>query len=184
MTDVDMTSANNTQSSVEAVDKRIADLKDELEQIKKVCAKLTQFLQANALNPVNDDIVEYIQHFIREEQIKKNAGADNDSVIAGLKSLLDDYKQEIATLKDALKANKGLSTSNSLNESKVLQPDEIFLLVGTLYRLPINGTKIRAQVAGLKYTQEKFTRNREQKVNLPTLAGSSSVMDELIQILA
>ena len=184
MINVEMGTVNNTQSSLEAIEKRIQDLKNEQKEIKKVCAKLTQFLQANALNPVNDDIVEYIEHFIREEQIKKSAGANNDSVIAGLKKLLEEYRREIVVLNEAMKAAKHSSTTNSLNQSKILQPDEIFLLVGTLYRLPINGPKIRAQVEEVKHVQQKFSRNREQTVRLPTLANSSSVMDDLIQILS
>ncbi len=82
-----MSSNNNSQSPIEGIGKRIKDLKEEQEAIIKVYTQLTEFVRANALNPVNDDILEYIQHFIREEQIKKNSVAQNDGVIAGLNKL-------------------------------------------------------------------------------------------------
>jgi hypothetical protein len=183
MTNLDISTSDNAQSPLDAIEKRIKDLTDEQEQITKVCAQLTQFLQANALNPVNDDILEYIQHFIREEQLKKNAGAQNDGVIAGLIKLLEDYKREMNILQQAIKLNQTSLATDSLERAKILQPEEIFLLVGTLYHLPINGANIRAQVDELKSVQQKFSRNREQTVNLPAEANSSSVMDDLKKIL-
>jgi deoxyxylulose-5-phosphate synthase len=86
-------------------------------------------------------------------------------------------------LQKAMKANQASSTMNSWKESKILKPEEIFLLVGTLYHLPINGAKIRAQVEELKHVQHKFSRSREQIVDLPADANSSSVMADLKQIL-
>jgi hypothetical protein len=183
MTNINISASNNSQSPLDAIEKHIKDLTDEQEKITKVCAQLTQFLQANALNPVNDDILEYIQHFIREEQLKKNAGAQNDGVIDGLKKLSDDYRREMNILQQAVKLNQTSLATDSLEQAKILRPEEIFLLVGTLYHLPINGAKIRAQVDELKSVQQKFNRNREQTVNLPTEANSSSVMGDLKQIL-
>jgi hypothetical protein len=52
--------------------------------------------------PINDDILEYIQYFIREEQMKNNAGADNAEVIAGLKKMVADYSNEIDLFKKTL----------------------------------------------------------------------------------
>jgi hypothetical protein len=132
---------------------------------------------------VNDDILEYIQHFIREEQIKKNAGANNQSVIDGLKKLLNDYRYEMEILQLGLKMNQTSLATNSSNQTNIVQPEEIFLLVGKLYRLPINGAKIRAQIDELKMVQQKFNRNREQIVGLPIEAESSSVMEDLKHIL-
>ncbi len=178
-----MSSSNGKKSPIETIEKRIKDLKEEQEAIIKVCTQLTQFLRANALNPVNDDILEYIQHFIREEQTKKNAGVQNDGVIEGLKKLLVDYKNEMEILQQGLKMSQTSLATNSSNQTNIVKPEEIFILVGTLYRLPINGAKIRAQVDELKNVQHRFSRNREQTVNLPTEADASSVMADLRQIL-
>ncbi len=73
--------------------------------------------------------------------------------------------------------------TNSSNQTNIVQLEEIFLLVGTLYRLPINGAKIRAQVDELKHVQQKFSRHRERMVTLPVECASSSLMTDLINIL-
>jgi hypothetical protein len=180
MTNIDMNSSNNAQTPLQAIDQRIKDLKAEEEEIIKVCTQLTQFLRANALNPVNDDILEYIQHFIREEQIKRSSGAQNDAVIDGLKKLLADYTREMSILQKAMEITQATNPSDLTN---AITYDEIFLLVGKLYRLPINGAKIREQIEQIKIVQQKFSRNREQTVNLPLEADSSSVMADLRLIL-
>jgi hypothetical protein len=74
-------------------------------------------------------------------------------------------------------------TTNSSDSTNVIKPEDIFLLVGTLYHLSINGAKIRAQFNELKGAQHKFSRNREQTVHLPAEAAFSSVMAELRNIL-
>jgi hypothetical protein len=183
MTNVNIGTSNNSQSLIDAIEKHIKDLKAEEEAIMKVCAQLTQFLSVNALSPLNDDILEYIQHFIREEQLKKNAGAQNDAVIVGLQSLLANYRREMNILQQSKKISQISLTTNSSNLTNGVQPEDIFILVGTLYRLPINGAKIRAQVDELKRVQQKFNQNREQTVNLPIEADSSSVMIDLQYIL-
>jgi hypothetical protein len=180
MTNIDMNSSNNARTPLQAIDQRIKDLKAEEEEIIKVCTQLTQFLRANALNPVNDDILEYIQHFIREEQIKRSSGAQNDAVIDGLKKLLADYTHEMSILQKAMETTQATNPSDLTN---AITYDEIFLLVGKLYRLPINGAKIREQIEQIKIVQQKFSRNREQTVNLPSEADSSSVMADLRLIL-
>ncbi|CAF2766525.1 unnamed protein product [Rotaria sp. Silwood2] len=183
ITNIVMNSKNITQSPIDGIDQRIKNLKEEQEAIIKVCTQLTQFLRVNALNPVNDDILEYIEHFIREEKTKKNAGVQNDDVIAGLEKLLVDYKNEMNILQQAMKITSTTISNNSSNSTDVIKSEQIFLLVGSLYRLPINGAKIREQIEGLKNIQSKFSKNREHVVNLPIEANSSSVMTDLKNIL-
>jgi vacuolar-type H+-ATPase subunit F/Vma7 len=156
------------------IDKRISDLRDEKTQIEGVYKKLAKFLHANAILPINDDILEYIRHFIREEQMKKNA-----DVVQGLEQMMKDYTEEMELFKKAIEKEKDPSNSRD-----ILQPDGIFPLVGTLYRLPINGKKIREQVDGLKITQADISSKREIFVELPAKANSSKVMREFIDALA
>ncbi|CAF0979514.1 unnamed protein product [Rotaria sordida] len=138
-------------------------LKVEQEAIIKVCIQLTQFLRANVLNP--------------------SAGVQNNSVIAGLEKLLVDYKHEMDILQQAMKINSTTISNNSSDSTDVIKPEQIFLLVGSLYRLPINSAKIREQIEGLKRIQSKFTQNREHVVNLPVEADCSSVITDLKNIL-
>jgi hypothetical protein len=177
MTDFGLNASNKAKSPLEMIEQRINDLRTEEKEIIKVCTQLTQFLRVNALNPINDDILDYIQHFIREERTKRNSGVQNDGVIAGLEQLLADYKHEMTILQ------RGMGSDQRTASTNTVEPEEIFLLVGTLYHLPINGAKIRAQVDELKRNQNKFSQNREHIVNLPAEAASSSVMSELESIL-
>ena len=173
---------NNTLNPLEAIEKRIKDLTGEREEIIKVCSRLTQFIQENALNPVNDDILVYIEHFIQEEQTKKNRGAQNDGVIEGLKKLLADYENEMKIFEEGRKRNCTTPDNDLSMENKTLELEEIFLLVGKLYRLPINGAKICAQVDEMRRVQQKFIQNREKKINLPVTANSSLIMTDLKNI--
>ena len=183
-TNVKMGSRKSTQSQLNAVENRIKDLTYEQEQIKNVCAQLSQFLKANALNPVNDDIIQYIEHFIREEQIKKSAGAQNDDVITGLQNLLNDYRDEMNVFQEGLRMSRMSLSNSTANLTAIGEPEDMFLLVGTLYSLPINGPKIEAQVDELKRVQHKFNRNREQTVDIPMEATSSTTMTDLKSILS
>jgi hypothetical protein len=101
------------------IDKRISDLRDEKTQIETVYKKLAKFLHANAILPLNDDILEYIRHFIREEQMKKNA-----DVVEGLEKMMKDYTEEMELFKKVIEKEKDPSDSRD-----VLQPEEIFPLV-------------------------------------------------------
>jgi deoxyxylulose-5-phosphate synthase len=116
--------------------------------------------------PINNDILEYLRHFIREEQMKKN----ND-VVQGLEKMMKDYQEEMDLFKETIKNDK-----DSSNSRGVLQPQDIFPLVGSLYRLPINGKTIREQVQGLKIAQENISAKRDIFVELPAKANSSKVM--------
>jgi len=158
----------NEKCSLTDIDKRISDLRNEKTQIEDVYKQLSKFLCANAILPLNDEILGYLRYFIRDEQMKKN----ND-VVQGLEKMMKDYEEEMNLFKETIKNDKDSSKSQD-----VLQPEEIFPLVGTLYRLPINGRKIREQVDGLKITQENIGRKRENYVQLPTKANNSNVMRE------
>ncbi|CAF1229005.1 unnamed protein product [Rotaria sordida] len=159
ITNIEMNSKNKTQSPIDEIKQRIKDLEVEQEAIIKVCTQLTQFLRANALNP--------------------SAGVQNDDVITGLEKLLVDYKHEMDILQQAMKINSTTISNSSSESTDVIKPEQIFLLVSSLYRLPINGAKIREQVEGLKCIQSKFTQNREHVVQLLVEADSSSVMIDL-----
>ncbi|CAF3385692.1 unnamed protein product [Rotaria sp. Silwood2] len=166
-------------SSLSDIDKRISDLKDEKSKIEDVYKKLSKFLHANAILPLNDDILEYLKLFIKEEQMKKNAGNQNNDVIQGLEQMMKDYEEEINLFKKTIENEKDRS-----NAKDVLKSDDIFPLVGTLYRLPINGKKIREQVDGLKISQNNISSKREIFVELPVKANSSTIMCQFKNIIS
>jgi hypothetical protein len=95
----------------------------------------------------------------------------NTDVVQGIEKMMKDYEEEMNLFKQSIQNDK-----DSANSQDVLKPDEIFPLVGTLYRLPINGQKIREQVNGLQITQNNISAHREIFVELPAKANSSQVM--------
>jgi hypothetical protein len=109
--------------------------------------------------------------------MKNNAGAKNAEVIAGLEKMMADYIKEIDLFKKTLQNHDPLTIG-------VIQTEEIFPLVGTLYRLPINGRKIREQVEGLKINQGNVLLERESFIQLPATAASSIIMLPLKRILS
>ncbi|CAF4240081.1 unnamed protein product [Adineta steineri] len=161
------------------IDRRITDLRNEESKIQDIYRKLVRFLHINAILPVNDDFIEYLQYFIREEQMKQSAGAQNTEIIGSLESLRDDYNKEMGLYKKTLEEQK-----NSINPSQSVKPDEIFILVETLYELPITGKQIKQQVDGIRIGQTRSSTQRETFVELPTKAASSKVMLELKEIVS
>ncbi len=155
-------------ASLSDIDKRISDLREEKAKMEDVYKKLAKFLHANAILPINDDIIEYLRHFIREQEMNKNT-----DIVHGLEEMMKNYEEEMDLFKQTIKNDR-----NSANADDILKPEQIFPLVGTLYRLPINGAKIREQVDGLQITQQNTSAQREIFVELPEKANSSIVMLE------
>jgi energy-coupling factor transporter ATP-binding protein EcfA2 len=161
-------------SSMGQLDKHANNLLDEETKIEDVYKKLCKFLLANAILPLNDDLVEYLAWLILEQQMKKKAG----DVINHLQTIRSKYAKEINLFKKTLENER-----NSANKIQLIQAKDIFPLVSTLYKLPINGQRIREQVEQLKLNQKK-TEKRENFVQLPTKANSSKLMLQLKETLS
>ncbi len=183
LTDVGSNTTSNTTTNKELslgeIDRRLTDLRNEKRQIEEVYKKLARFLHANSILPINDDFLDYLQYFIREEQMKQNSGAHNEELIASLEKMMADYKDDMELFKKTLQDQR-----DKEEETEVLKPEDVFTLVGTLYHLPINGKQIRAQVDGIKIGQEKYSAEREIYVELPAKAASSKVMVQLKDIVS
>jgi hypothetical protein len=177
--DATSSTVTNKELSLTEIDKRISDLRDEQRKIQDVYKKLARFLHANAILPINDGYIDYLQYFIREEQMKQNAGDHNPEVLANLEKMMTDYNSEMELFKKTLQEQR-----DSGDETEALQPEEVFALVGTLYHLPINGKQIRDQVDGIKISQGRCGAQRENFVELPGKAALSKVMRQLIDIVS
>lgn len=161
------------------VDQRLQSLKSEKEAILRVCGQLAHFIRTNSMNPVNDDIFEYIQHFIREEKQKKNQGAKNDDIIVELEKLEDDYRKEMEVIKQLMNGAQNQSSTTS----STITPQKIFDLVRDLYHLPLYGKKIREQVEQVKIVQQKARQDRETLMRSLKTAETSPTMVGLRKIL-
>ncbi|CAF1278771.1 unnamed protein product [Didymodactylos carnosus] len=71
-----------------ALEKRIMDLKNEQQYITQTCVELSLFLHKNAITPYNDDLIECVNHLIREEKNKSACGSNNQNVIDGLERMI------------------------------------------------------------------------------------------------
>jgi hypothetical protein len=95
-------------------------------------------------------------------------------VIEGLEEITTKHENEIRVFRKALENNK-----DAIDATDKLNTEDIFPLVGTLYRLPINGKQIRQQVDSLKVTEEIAVEKMEKCVKLPKKARSSRIMRTL-----
>jgi DNA-dependent RNA polymerase auxiliary subunit epsilon len=168
----------NKELSLREIDQRITDLRKEQTHIQDVYKKLAQFLHAKSLIPINDVYIEYLQYFIREEQMKQNTGDYNTETIASLEKMMVDYKNEMEQFKKTLQDQREAG-----EQIEIISFDEVFALAGSLYYLPINGKKIRAQVNEIKIGQRQSTSEREKFIELPAKAASSKIMLQLKHIV-
>lgn len=165
--------------SLNDIDQHISNLREEERQMQEVYKKLARFLHKHAILPINDDYPEYIWYFIREEQLKQSAGARNSEVIANLEKLLKEFTEDIERFKKVIENDR-----NSENDTGNLQPENVFTLVGSLYRLRINGQQIREQVNAIEIVENKSTAKDDVYVELPAKVASSKLMTKLENIIS
>ncbi|CAF2709228.1 unnamed protein product [Rotaria sp. Silwood2] len=149
--------------SLSDIDQHISSLREEERKIQDVYKKRARFLHQNAILPINDDFPDYIRYFLHEEQLKQSAGARNNEVISNLEKIMSDFIK---------------------NTTENLRSEDIFTLVGTPYRLPINGKQICEQVQGIEISQGEYSAKREVLIDLPVKAASSKVMLQLKDIIS
>jgi GTPase SAR1 family protein len=164
------------QSIMTLIDKRISDLRKEETAIREICVKLSLFLKANSIIPFNDDMLEYLNHFVKEEKQKQLEGKDNAEIIRGLEQMIKDYTQEVN-----LFTRKISPTTDKLDNSA--QIDKIFDLVQKLYDLPINGKLIEEQITRMKEGRAQAATSAEHHVDLPTGFNSPQILSNLREIV-
>ncbi|CAF3791038.1 unnamed protein product [Rotaria sp. Silwood1] len=184
LTYIEIDNSNSLQtpkSIMTIIDKRISDLRNEETSIRRICVKLSLFLKQNSITPFNDDIIEYLQHFINEEKKKKSTGIDNTDVIKGLEKMIKDYTEEFQLFNSSISSQNNLTSTDEFdNASKI---DEIFNLVQKLYDLPINGKLIEEQVKRMKEGHAQAANSDEQFVDLPSSYDSPDILNNLKEIV-
>lgn len=171
----DRQASSSVHNIISSVDQRISDLKTEETIIRHICTKLVLFLKANSITPINEDIVEYINHFIREEKEKRNAGENNEDIILGLETLVKEYQREFSLINSYTVTEK--------DQQEVPTIEDIFTFKCQLFELPITGKYIQEQIEVLNNNQINMIPQREQYVELPRSAKYSKTMKELEKIL-
>jgi hypothetical protein len=169
-------SAQTLESIIALIDKRISDLKEEETVIRQISVKFTQFLEANSITPLRASILEYLHHFIREEKQKQMKGKDNAEMIRGLEEMIKNFEEEISSLKQTIP-----STTDDFDTS--MSTEQVFMLVGVLYRLPINGKLIREQINEIKAAWMRAGAKNEIYVDLPKDSNYTKLFLALKEIL-
>ena len=164
-------SSASSKTILSRIDRRIRELKDERDIVRHISAKLSLFLRTNSINPVNEDVLDYRNHFIKEEKEKRNAGDDHEKVIQGLENMLKEYQDEINLFK---------SNGDGPNTRTI---EDIFVFKWQLFELPIARQYIREQVETLTFNKVNIVEQREEYVHLPANAKNSTTMQELKKVV-
>ncbi|UJR37395.1 hypothetical protein I4U23_030100 [Adineta vaga] len=128
------------QTARENITNRIMKLEDEKTNLMRICAKLSKFLHKNAITPYNDDLIKYVEHMISAAEEKRDAGANNQHIIDGLKQMIGAYQEEMNTYKDMLQSASKDPTANAP------RIEDIQKLIDTLFKLQISGPKLKQQI--------------------------------------
>jgi hypothetical protein len=168
-------SSRSLERILSRIDRRIDQLKQEQDIIRHICARLTLFLRVNSISPTNEDVIEYINLFIREEKQKLDAGSNNEQVIRGLENMIEEYRDEIKLLKS--------NVGNESEKSDVPTIDEIFVFKWQLCELPITGKYMEEQIESLNVNQINLIEEQDEYVELPRNAQFSANMEQLKQVI-
>ncbi|CAG8794041.1 12513_t:CDS:2, partial [Racocetra persica] len=119
------------------LEKRIKQLKDEKKIVNNIMMIFALFLRQNAIAPFNDAYIDYLDHFINEEKIKKgaNPNAYNNDVLNELETSRREYIEKIETIKESLEVDKESLTP--------ISPELINDLENHLYHLTISGQTLQ-----------------------------------------
>ncbi|CAG8521474.1 2935_t:CDS:2, partial [Racocetra persica] len=122
---------------IKDLEKRINQLKEEKKTINKIIVKFALFLRQNAIAAFNDAYVDYLDHFINEEKIKKGANPNtyNNKVLEELETSRREYAEKMETIKDAIEADKVSSVP--------ISPEDINKLEKQLLNLTISGQTLQ-----------------------------------------
>ncbi|CAF1523415.1 unnamed protein product, partial [Rotaria sordida] len=132
----------------------IKELKVEQDLITQISAKFANFTRQNAIAVFNDDLEDYLEHLIREEKEKRSKGSQNTSVIEGLESMKNSYKEQQRIFDQAIQNNE------PCDEVELSQIPE---LVRQLYSLKHNGEQLRRIVNELKSSKRRAIKFTEEK---------------------
>ncbi|KAL2830961.1 hypothetical protein BJY01DRAFT_260690 [Aspergillus pseudoustus] len=148
------------QNAIQAIEKNIAELKEEHKQVQTAAAKFSLYLKHNSITHYNDATVEYLEHLIKDERTKVRTGQSRVR-LESLEKDLDNYRKFVDAMeqKDKINAVDGAEAYAPLNEAGVAK------LVQKLYNLPHYGQMLKdlAQVVANAY--EANFRERPYRIS-------------------
>ncbi|KAL4954467.1 hypothetical protein BDW69DRAFT_140013 [Aspergillus filifer] len=164
------------KAAIKAIEKNIAELKDEHAAVQTAAARFSLYLKKNSITHYNDATVEYLEHLIKDEKMKVRTGQSRLRLEA-LEKDLDKYKKFVDTMEQGGKTEDSQKTYAPLNEEGVAK------LVQSLYNLPHYGQMLKdlAQVVASAYEANfrerpyRISRTRQGRYQ-SAAQGSSSAM--------
>ncbi|CAG8541201.1 10785_t:CDS:1 [Diversispora eburnea] len=150
--------------AMEASLRKVAELKEEQKVITDINVKFVQFLKQSTIVPFIDAYIDYLDHFIKEEEIKKNVSPKNfnDAVLKGLEDAKKEYTEKINLIKKSIENND--------NSIETISPDDMSKIEQQLNELKHNGEAlkdIKEKKEKEKYNQKHIFENQEKHYNFP-----------------
>ena len=134
------------EASIDSIQDLIKELEEEQREIINISAKFARFTHKNAIAVFNDDLDAYLDLLIREEESKRQSGAQNDQVLAGLRNVKQNYIEQKKIFTTTLQQNVADDEISS---------EDIDDLIDELFNLPLNGATIKSVVDTLKSSRHK-----------------------------
>ncbi|RGB27691.1 hypothetical protein C1646_673793 [Rhizophagus diaphanus] len=138
---------------IEKCQKRINKLQKEQRKINEINFKFAQFLRQNAIYSSCDTYVDYLNHFIKEERIKKGANDDGE-IINELVITKGNYLKKIEVIKQAIENND--------SSMPPISPKDIVELEQQLYNLKRNGSALKKMKDEAERNQTNAFTNNEK----------------------
>ncbi|CAG8663956.1 2548_t:CDS:1 [Cetraspora pellucida] len=126
------------ESAIKSCEQKRRQLESEQKKITEINIRFAKFLRQSAIATFNDSYAEYLDHFIREEKIKKSADPanyNNNAIIEGLEKTKREYLEKIEVIKKVIAAND--------SSDDVITPEDIIRYEKELYNLQINGETLK-----------------------------------------
>ncbi|CAG8547927.1 725_t:CDS:1 [Diversispora eburnea] len=149
------------QTALKALQQRRAQLENEQKKITEINVSFAKFLRQSAIATFNDAYADYLDHFIREENIKKNSDRANydNRIIERLENTKKEYLKKIEVIKKAIESNDPSETP--------ITPSDIAKLEKELYNLKINGETLKTMKDTSFRGQVNTSKHHQKKVKLP-----------------
>ena len=159
-------------------EQRVAEYKQERDIIRDAAAKFGFFLRKNSLAPYNDALIAYLDHLIKEEQIKVQAGGNNKRLL----SLSEERRKH----EEAIEAITRQVSANSHANWDPSQTGAVDRIVQQLYGLKHFGNSLKNLKQGIAMAHEATYREMPytvrgkayaklaQRTTVPILGGAAS----------
>uniref|UniRef100_A0AC35GCA2 G domain-containing protein n=1 Tax=Panagrolaimus sp. PS1159 TaxID=55785 RepID=A0AC35GCA2_9BILA len=140
------------QKIIESCEQTVNEYKHEQKIIMEASIRFAVFLKQNAIMAYNDVFEKYVEKSIEEEEKCIRAGGDH-SKLNNLKRCLAEYRQERATIEQAILKGG--------NNAQQISTDDVKHMKSTLFALPHFGAKLKEL---FNRTVQGYALNQQQSV--------------------